>query len=51
MRNALSILVGRSEAKRPLGGPRRSWEDNTTKNLQEIGWEGVDWMHLAHDNE
>jgi hypothetical protein len=34
-------LVGRSEGKRPLGRPRRRWEDNIKKNLREIGIDGV----------
>jgi hypothetical protein len=25
------------------------WENNVRKDLREIGWEGVDWMHLAQD--
>jgi len=31
--------------------PRRRWEDNTKMNLREIGWEGVDWIHLAQDRD
>jgi len=38
-------------AKRPLGRPRRRWEDNIRVDLREIGWEGVDWMHLVQDRE
>jgi len=44
-------LVGNPETKRPLGIPRRIWEDNIRMDLGEIGWEGVDWIHLAHDND
>jgi hypothetical protein len=33
--------------KRPLGRPRRRWDDNIRMDLSEIGWEGVDWMRLA----
>jgi hypothetical protein len=32
-----SVLVGKSEGKRPLGRPRRRWEDNIKTNLQEVG--------------
>jgi hypothetical protein len=32
------ILVGKPEGKRPLGRPRRSWEDNMKMDLTEIGW-------------
>jgi hypothetical protein len=35
--------------KRPLGTSRLRWEDNIGMDLREIGWEGVDWMHLAQD--
>jgi len=45
-RNAYNILVGKPEGKRPLGRPRRIWEDNIKIHLRVIGWEGVDWMHL-----
>jgi hypothetical protein len=27
------------------------WEDNITVDLREIGWEGVDWMHLVHERD
>ena len=32
------VLVGRPEGKRPLGRPRRRWEDNIKMDLQEVGW-------------
>jgi hypothetical protein len=51
MRNAYSILVGKSEGKRPLGIPRRRWEDITRTDLREIRWEGVDWLHLVQDRD
>jgi hypothetical protein len=38
-RNAYRILVGKPEGKRPLGRPRRRWEDNIKKDLREIKWE------------
>jgi hypothetical protein len=41
-RNAYRILVGTREGKRPLGRPRRRWEDNIKRDLREIGWGGVD---------
>jgi len=37
--------------KRPLGRPRRRWEDNIKIGIQEIGWGGMDWNDLAQDNE
>jgi len=50
MRNVHEILVGKPEGKRPLGRPRRRRED-IKLNLMEIGWKGVDWIHLAQDRE
>jgi hypothetical protein len=41
--NAYIVLVGKPEGKRPLGRPRRRWEDNNNKmDLGEIGWDGMD---------
>jgi hypothetical protein len=42
-------LVGRPEGKRPLGRPRRRWEDNIKMNLREIGIDGANWIRLAQD--
>ena len=42
------VLEGKPEGKRPLGRPRRRWEDNIKMDLQEVG-EGGDWMELAQD--
>jgi hypothetical protein len=35
---AYNILVGRPEGRRPLGIPRRRWEDNIKMDLMEIGF-------------
>jgi hypothetical protein len=43
------VLVGRPERKRPLGRPRRRWEDNIEMNLREIGIDGANWIWLAQD--
>jgi hypothetical protein len=40
-RDARRVLVGRSEGRRPLGIPRRRWEDNIKLGFEEIGWVGV----------
>jgi hypothetical protein len=40
--NPYSILVGKSERKRPLGRPRHRWDDNIKMDLREIGWGGMD---------
>jgi hypothetical protein len=45
-RNAC-IVVGKPEGKRQLGKPGCRWEDNIITDLREMGWEGVDWIHLA----
>ena len=41
--------MGKPEGKRPLGRPRRRWEDNIKMDLQEGGCEGMDWIELAQD--
>jgi hypothetical protein len=41
--------VGRHEGKRPLGRPRRRWEDNINTDLKEIGIDGANWIQLAQD--
>ena len=45
------VLVGRPEGKRPLGRPRRRWEDNIKMYLQEVGGGRGDWMELAQDRD
>jgi hypothetical protein len=47
VKNAYKILVGKREGKRPLGRPKRRWEDNIRMDIREIGWKGVDWTHLG----
>ena len=42
-------LVGKPERKRPLGRPRRRWEDNMKMDLQEVGCGSMDWIELAQD--
>ena len=44
------VLVGKPEGKRPLGRPRRRWEDNIKKDLREVGG-GGDWMELVQDRD
>ena len=41
------ILVGKPESKRPLGRPRRRWEDNIKMNLKEVGCDPRGWIDLA----
>ena len=45
------VLVGRPKGKRPLGRPRRRWEDNINTDLQEVGCGGMDWIELAQDRD
>jgi hypothetical protein len=45
------VLVGKPEGKRPLGRPRRRWEDNIKKCLQEVGGGRGDWMELGQDRD
>ena len=44
-------LVGKPEGHRPLGRPRRRWEDNIKVGLQEVGRGCGDWMELAQDRD
>jgi hypothetical protein len=48
-RGAYRILDGRPEGKRPLGRPRRRWEDNIKMDLREKGIDGANWFQLARD--
>jgi hypothetical protein len=48
-RGVYRVLVGRPEGKRPLGRPRRRWEDNIKMDLREIRIEGANWIQLAQD--
>ncbi|KAJ4432168.1 hypothetical protein ANN_20784 [Periplaneta americana] len=50
-RNAYRVLVGRPEGKRPLGRPRRRWEDNIKMDLREVGYDDRDWIGLAQDRD
>jgi hypothetical protein len=50
-RGVHSVLVGKPEGKRPLGRPRRRWEDNIKMDLPEVGGGCGDWMELAHDRD
>jgi hypothetical protein len=51
-RKVYGVLVGKPEGKRPLGRPRRGWEDEIRMDLGEIGWDGgVDWIRPAQDRD
>jgi hypothetical protein len=49
MRNANRIQIQNRDGKRSLGSPKRRWKDNAELNLQEIWYDGVGYIHLAHD--
>jgi hypothetical protein len=48
-RGVYKVLVEKSEGNRPLGRPRRRWEDNIKADLQEVGCRGMNWIELAQD--
>ena len=50
-RNAYRVLVGRPEGKRPLGRPRRRWEDNIKMDSREVGCSPREWIDLAEDRD
>ena len=50
-RGVYRVLVGKPEGKRPLGRPRRRWEDNIRMDLQEVGLWYEDWIGLAQDRD
>jgi hypothetical protein len=45
----VGFFVGRLEGKRPLGRPRRMWEDNIKMDLREVGIDGANWIRLAQN--
>jgi hypothetical protein len=48
---AYRILVGNPEDKRPVGRPRRRWEDHTKMDLRELWWFSMGWIDLAQDRD
>jgi hypothetical protein len=48
-RDVYRVLVGRPESRRPLGRPRRRWEDNIKMDLRKTGIIGANWIQLAQD--
>jgi len=48
-RGVYRVLVGISQGKRPLGRPRRRWDDNIKMDLQELECRAMDWIELAQD--
>jgi hypothetical protein len=50
-RGAYRALVGKPEGRRPLGRPRRRWENNIKMDIRQVRWEGADWIDLAEDRD
>jgi len=47
--NAYTFVVGKRDRKEQLGRPTCRWQDNIKIHLEEVGWEGVDWIPMAQD--
>ena len=45
------VLLGKPGGKRPLGRPRRRWENNIKMDLQEVECGGMDWIELDRDRD
>jgi hypothetical protein len=50
-RGVYRVWVGKPVGKRPLGRPRRRWEDNINMDFQKVRCGGMDWMELAQDRD
>jgi hypothetical protein len=50
-RGAYKVFMGRPERRRPLGRPRRRWENSIKMDFQELGWGGMDSIELAQDRD
>jgi len=50
-RGVYRVLVGKHEGKRPLGRPRRRWEDYIKMDLQVVGFGGMEWIELTQDRD
>jgi hypothetical protein len=50
-RNADSVFFGKPHGKRQLGRRRRRWKDNTKMQLRDLGWDGTNWIEVAHERE
>jgi hypothetical protein len=50
-RGAYRVLVVRPDGRRPLGRPRRRWEDNIKLDLPEVRWGGMDWIDMVQERD
>jgi len=46
-RGVYGVLLWKREGRRPLGRPKRRWEENIKMDFQEVGCGGMDWIELA----
>jgi hypothetical protein len=51
IRNSYKIFVANCEEKEPLGSPSHGRDDNIRRDLREMGWKSVDWIHLIQDRD
>jgi hypothetical protein len=50
-RGVFGVLVEKPKGKKPLGRPRRRWENNIKMHLQEVGCGCMDWIELVQDRD
>jgi hypothetical protein len=50
-RDVFRAFVVKPEGKKPLGRPRRRWDDNIKMDLQEVGCGSMDWIEMAQDRD
>ena len=50
-RGVFRVLVRKPEGTIPLGRPRRRWQDNIKMDLQEVGFEGMEWIDTVQDTD
>ena len=51
VQKCIKSFSGKTEGKRPLGRPRRRWEDNIKMDLREVGWDHGEWKGLTEDRD
>jgi hypothetical protein len=49
IRNTYKVLLGKPNWKRSLGRRMPRWEENIKRDLRDVGWKVVDYIHLAQD--
>ena len=50
-RSAIKISTGKPSGKKPLGRPRRRWEDKIKMDLEEVGINAGNWVDSAQDRD